>query len=199
MKKYFAFALAFLLFTSAGFAQEKRQINKERSGMFKGLDLTADQKEKMKSIRESSKKSMEKLRTEKLTADQFDAKRKAIRENERKQIEAILTPDQKQKMQTRFSEGKGKRFEGKENFGKNFQELNLTDKQKEAMQANRQQFKEKKVAIQNNAALSDDQKREELKKLHQQRKETMKTILTAEQQKKLSESRKNHPSFKGKK
>lgn len=200
MKKYFAFALAFLLIASAGIAQQKHPLKNERSEMFRGLDLTVEQKEKMKSIRESSHASMEKLRAEKLTADQFAAKRKAIREDEKKQIEGILTPEQKQKMQTRLSQIKGKELNGKEgmNMKGKYASLNLTDKQKADLQANRKDFKEKSLAIKNNAALTDEQKREDLKKLKEQKKESMKTILTPEQQKKVSTFRKNHGNQKGK-
>lgn len=200
MKKYFAFALAFLFIASAGIAQQKHPLKNERSEMFRGLDLTVEQKEKMKSIRESSHASMEKLRAEKLTADQFAAKRKAIREDEKKQIEGILTPEQKQKMQTRLSQIKGKELNGKEgmNMKGKYASLNLTDKQKADLQANRKDFKEKSLAIKNNAALTDEQKREDLKKLKEQKKESMKTILTPEQQKKVSTFRKNHGNQKGK-
>lgn len=200
MKKYFAFALAFLLIASAGIAQQKHPLKNERSEMFRGLDLTVEQKEKMKSIRESSHASMEKLRAEKLTADQFAAKRKAIREDEKKQIEGILTPEQKQKMQTRLSQIKGKELNGKEgmNMKGKYASLNLTDKQKADLQANRKDFKEKSLAIKNNAALTDEQKREDLKKLKEQKKESMKTILTPEQQKKVSTFRKKHGNQKGK-
>lgn len=52
---------------------------------------------------------------------------------------------------------------------------------------------EKIKAIRENKSLSDERKKEEMKELMKKQKETMKSILTEEQMKKLQEERKHGP------
>ena len=52
---------------------------------------------------------------------------------------------------------------------------------------------EKIKSIRENKSLSDEKKREEMKELMKKQKETMKSILTEEQMKKLQEGRKHKP------
>jgi periplasmic protein CpxP/Spy len=70
------------------------------------LNLTDDQKSKLKPILEDESKQMKTVWDDaSLSEDQKHAKMKDIRESTRPQIEAILTPDQKQKFEQLKNEG----------------------------------------------------------------------------------------------
>jgi hypothetical protein len=61
------------------------------------------------------------------------------------------------------------------------------------MQANRIKIGEKMNAIRENASLSEEQKKENMKTLHKEQKEFMKSILTEEQLKKMKENMHKRP------
>jgi periplasmic protein CpxP/Spy len=104
------------VFTNPAIAQPPHQGQGEGRGPFAQLNLTTEQKAKIKEIRESAKQQMdaiftaeqkEQLRTAReqrqrpnlnLTEDQ-KAKLQAIRQDTESQIEAVLTAEQKQKLQ----------------------------------------------------------------------------------------------------
>ena len=96
-------------------------------GMFRGIELTEAQKEQFRAIREANKPSPE-LREEmkaimmakrdgtitdaqKARMESFRADRKAKAQSIKSQIDAILTPEQKQQIETRKTEMKQRREE----------------------------------------------------------------------------------------
>lgn len=79
---------------------------------------------------------------------------------------------------------KGKKFD------KMKAKLGLSDDQAAKIKANRAAFHEKKKAIKENKSLSESQKKEQIKALAQQKKESMKSILTPEQQEKMKKAKK---------
>ena len=63
------------------------------------LNLTDDQKAQMKKIHEGTKSQVEAINSDtSLTADQKQAKIHSVRRDSHKQIEAMLTPDQRKTM-----------------------------------------------------------------------------------------------------
>lgn len=80
--------------------------------------------------------------------------------------------------------------------GKMMEQLNLSADQKTQMKAMRQDMKQQRDAIQNDASLTADQKKEKMKELHKTQSEKMDAILTPDQQAKMKEFReqwkKNH-------
>jgi len=69
--------------------------------------------------------------------------------------------------------------------------LDLTADQQEKMKAMRAEFKIQAKAINDNSALTEDQKKEQLKALHVKNRQQMKAVLTPDQQQKVAEQRKN--------
>lgn len=70
-------------------------------------------------------------------------------------------------------------------------DLNLTKEQSDELKAVNEKFKEEAKAIKENRSLNKEQKKEKIKALHAERSNKLKTILTPEQQQKMSEYRKH--------
>lgn len=66
--------------------------------------------------------------------------------------------------------------------GKMMDNLNLTAEQKAQLKSMRQDAKQQREAIQNDASLTADQKKAKMKELHKTQSDKMKSILTPEQQ-----------------
>ena len=102
MKKIITSALVIALTIGAAQAQNttapegKKHDKKEHKGQgFKELNLTADQKAKLKTLHEAEKKEMQALKSEK---NKNKDQRKAVHEKYQAQMESILTADQKQQL-----------------------------------------------------------------------------------------------------
>jgi Spy/CpxP family protein refolding chaperone len=184
--------------------EEFKPIEKERLFNKKelaNLDLSDEQKTKLKSINQDLRKQAEELRKQdNLTANELREKREALHKDHLAQLQSILTPDQKAQMQkdkeARNAKMKGLGQKRQERMKK---ELKLTDEQSAKMTENRMATIEKIKAIRENGALKDEEKRDQVKEIMKQQKETTKSILTKEQLKKLKESRKHDKKHKGKK
>jgi len=85
--------------------------------------------------------------------------------------------------------------------GEMMQQLNLSDDQKSQMKTLNETMQQQKNAIQNDANLTADQKKEKMKELHQSRMEKVNAVLTPEQQAKMKSFRQkgkqNHEMHKG--
>jgi Spy/CpxP family protein refolding chaperone len=74
------------------------------------LNLTDDQKAQMKKIHEGAKSQIEAVNNDSsLSADQKQAKIHAIRRDSHKQVEAMLTPDQRKTMRAWHREHRGEK------------------------------------------------------------------------------------------
>ena len=76
------------------------------------------------------------------------------------------------------------------------EDLNLTKEQSKELQATNEKFKEEAKAVKDDETLSKEQKKEKLKILQAERESKLKTVLTPEQQQKMSKH-KNHGHKKG--
>ena len=109
MKQLILIAIAAIAFTTATQAQDSTAHKKMNGGhsakmqqqkeMMDNMNLTQDQKDKMKKMREDNMTKMEEIRNNSsLTDDQKGEKMKALREEQRKNMDGILTDEQKAKM-----------------------------------------------------------------------------------------------------
>jgi len=73
--------------------------------------------------------------------------------------------------------------------GKMMQDLNLTTDQKTRMKALHEDMRQQRNAIQNDASLTTEQKKEKMKELHQNQMQKMNAILTPDQQAKMKSFR----------
>jgi Spy/CpxP family protein refolding chaperone len=209
MKKLITLSLAFsaLVFTAAAQEQKKDNKNKterhegrgDRKGIMKDLNLTDVQKTQMKANREEFKTKMEQLKAQNLPEAQYNERKKALHAEQKARMESMLTAEQKAKMAERRKnfEGKEGKFEGKntgkqgKHFEKMKKELSLTDDQAVRLKAQNEALKIKREAIKNDQSLSKEAKKEKMMALRNEAKEQRKSILTADQIKKMEELKKD--------
>lgn len=222
---------AFIIALSFGAAQAQKQegaVKKEhgqhKDGPGKGhegrgleqLNLSADQKTRIKSINESYHKQMTDLKSQSnITVADAKARREALQKQHVADIQAVLTAEQRAKFESQkkdwdakgkkgdFKKGEGFRNDStgvgkrgehqgmrdEKGFAKMQQELNLSTDQQAKMAQLREEFKTKSENIRSNSSLSQDQKKEQFKSLAQEQKQKMKSILTKEQIEKLESAR----------
>ena len=204
--KRIIFTALVLSFTVAAKAQEmpERKADKphmmERKRQHHGMDmqklnLTEDQKAKFKSQNETFRKQMEELKkNDNITVKEWKSKAEGLRKEHKNNMAALLTSDQKAQLEKSKAEGKVKHEAmTKERAEKMKTRLGLTDEQSAKMESNRKEMGEKMKVIRENKSLSEEQKREQMKELHKMQKENMKSVLTAEQLKKLKDSHHKRP------
>ena len=98
--------------TTGGATPDQNATATKHEG-WKDLNLSADQKAKIKSIREQTKQQMQAVKADNsLTAEQKKAKMKEIRENSFSQINSQLTPEQQQKFAQMRAQHKGRHHRG---------------------------------------------------------------------------------------
>jgi Spy/CpxP family protein refolding chaperone len=218
MKRIITSALVIALTIGAAHAQNtstpegKKHDKKEHKGEgFKELNLSADQKAKLKTLHEAEKKEMQALKTEK---NKNKEERKAIHEKYQAQMESILTADQKQQLakmkEERMASRKNGSFrkdgkfrhngdstrmgdKGRINKRADFsKELGLTATQQEQMTKIRAEYSSQFQALRNDNSLTKDQKKDKMQELRKAQMEKMKTVLTPEQMDKMKSMRKGH-------
>lgn len=117
MKRIILLAVAAFTFTASTQAQIQRksdtsrimQMKQNRHDMMSQLDLTKDQKEKVKSLNEDNKSKVEAIRNDNsLTQDQKREKMKELRKSHQEGMNSILTKDQQDKMKAYKKDHRGK-------------------------------------------------------------------------------------------
>jgi Spy/CpxP family protein refolding chaperone len=151
------------------------------------LNLTADQKTKLKSLHESVRPQIEAVRNDAtLSADDKRAKIRSLRESTRQQFRTVLTPEQQQLLQNerRGLRGRGERRGFGEGRGPRV-DPGLTADQRSQLETIHQSTRDQLRAIRSDSTLSSEQKEAKLKSLLQNSHQQVSTILTPEQQQKL--------------
>ena len=207
MKRILTTALAIVLFVGASQAQDKPRHERGGGKFATELNLTAEQKAQLQTLREAQKKEMKAL---KQGGNVTPEQRKAIHEKYKSQYEAIYTPAQKEQLSKKKEEWKAKGGDRKEGAGKAFgkkgreagnrgganfgqqaaffkKELNLSADQETRLKSIFQDFQTKSKAVRTNTNLSKEQKREQMQSLTKQYMDQGKTVLNADQLKKLDE------------
>ena len=152
------------------------------------LNLTADQKAKLKSLHEGVRLQIEAVRNDAtLSADAKRAKIRSLRESTRQQFQAVLTPEQQQLLQNGRRERRGGARRGPR------ADLGLTADQRSQLETIHKSTRDQVSAIRNDSTLSSEQKEAKLKSLLQNSHQQVSTILTPEQQQKLREGHRGGP------
>jgi Spy/CpxP family protein refolding chaperone len=153
------------------------------AGTTGAMQLTVEQKQHLRELRLSARDQAAILRNDQsLTAEQKQAKLKALRASTREQMKAVLTPAQ----QTAMADHRAARQ------ARVAAKLGLTpdqqNKLKDLFVSNRQQ----RQAVLTNTTLSNEQKQAQLIQIRQTSKAQLATILSPEQLVKFQEMRKGH-------
>ena len=95
--------------TTAHKHQKGSAIRQQRMDVMQQLNLTDEQKAKMQKLREEQKAKVDSIRNSSLSDDEKTAQLRTLRENQRKAMEELLTPEQRSKMQEMRTEQMEKR------------------------------------------------------------------------------------------
>lgn len=166
-----------------------RGMRGKGKGMMKEMNLTETQKTKMKEIRTDYRSKMDALeKNDKMTLKDYRSRQAFLQQGMKKDMESVLTPEQKNKMtelkDNRRQEGEARMQKGLERMKT---DLSLSDDQYSRMKAGREKMKSQMTAIRENSSLSFDQKKQQIRSLKQTGMEEMKSVLNAEQLKKMDE------------
>jgi Spy/CpxP family protein refolding chaperone len=164
--------------------------------MAEKLNLSEDQKAKMKTINEDFRTQMTELKkNDNITVKEWKSKMQTLRKDQHTKMQGLLTDEQKAQLEKMKTERKAMRdVNAKARMEKMKIKLGLTDDQAAKMSRNHSEMAEKLKAIHDNNSLDEASKKEQMKELMKQQKEKMKSILTEEQIKKLHDSkREGHP------
>ncbi len=201
MKKLFIPVACCLIILTTANAQEKKGVERKQSmhhqkhEIKKQLNLSEEQKSKMKSIHEKYRDQEKTLKSnDDMTRGDFKKQMGELKEKRKAEVDATLTTEQKNKMkEMKDSKEKEMKEKSAARFEKMSNKLQLNDKQKATLLEQRKNNQAQMKSIRNNQSLSDIQKREQIKALKEKQKAEVKSILTEEQKQKL-ESRKNKDS-----
>lgn len=211
MKKVLALTVAFAI---AGFsltAQQTRTVKPnqkegkmhhgQKKDMMQDLNLTEAQKAQLKTSREANKAKIDALnKQDNLTVKEMRERKMALMQEQKAQMESILTAEQKAKiaadkatMGERRKNMDGQRGEAMK------EKLGLTNDQAAKLKAHNEATHSKIKAIQDSQNLTMDQKKTQIKALKDASKAERKNILTAEQIQKMDEMKKEGKGRKGNK
>lgn len=207
MKKIIVIAIATLFFGINADAQVRRNVNADQKVQsdsvkrnhdgkkMEDMNLTPEQKSKMKELRASNKSAMEAIKNDaNLTQEQKKEKMQDLHQSQKESMGKMLTEDQKSKLREAQKKGKNADFINKE---KKVKDMNLSADQKVKMKQMREDSKQQMDAIKNDASLTKEQKNQKTKELRQNQHKEMNSILTAEQQAKMkSQKRMRSPNKK---
>lgn len=208
MKKIIAFTMILAVAGFSATAQERRTMKGKKHGMhqqhgqkkemIKDLNLTDAQKAQLKTDREAYKVKMDALKKdENITVKEMKAREKAIHEEQKTKMQALLTPDQKAKIAANKTGMETNRKNMDAMGGNDMKEkLGLSNDQAAKLKAHNQETHSKIKAIQDNQSLSMEQKKEQIKAVKEASKTQRKNILTAEQLKRMQEMQKDNKTMK---
>lgn len=187
---------------------ERREMrggnNDRRLEMMEKLNLSEDQKAKMKAINVETKNEMDALKFQKFSENVMNEKRMAIVKSRKEKISAILTNEQK-KLWNEMKPASGERKEmavgmirGDKNEGRTermeqmVKDLKLSAEQTEKYKILQSSFKGKLQDLKGNTTLTQEQKKEEMKEVVKMHKKSVEELLTPEQCKEMKGKMKQH-------
>jgi Spy/CpxP family protein refolding chaperone len=175
--------------------REKIETRHHKDG-FHRLNLTEDQKAKFKSLNEDHRKQMQDLKkNDGITVKEWRTRMENLRKDHRDKMSSLLTEEQKNLLNKSRQARDKKRGDRREaGIDRMKSRLNLTDDQTTRLKESRSQMADKMKSIRENQSLTDDQKKEQVQELRKKQQETLKTILTEDQLKRLHEKQVRRPA-----
>lgn len=208
MKKIMLSVLVATLIATSSQAQEipdrkaprhEMQKKHHRGDEFKQLNLSEEQKTKLKAVNEENRKQMEELKkNDNITVKEWKVKMEAQRKEHQSNLQALLSEDQKAQLEKSRQEKKTTFRERSKNrhnrIGNMKADLGLSDEQSAKLKSNREAMAAKIKAVREDKSLTDENKKEQAKELMKKQREEMKSILTEEQLKKMEEQKQQRHS-----
>ena len=197
MKKLISGTLALAFFILSAQAQETGKMDHKnyhhgRAMMLKGLNLSEAQKEQIKTYRQNTNNQLIELnKNEDITVKEYRARKAAILNTQKEQMEKVLTAEQKNQLAQNKAERKATReLAASKRIGKMKSRLNLSDEQVTKIKATHEAAMAKAIAIRENNQLSPDEKKQQLMSLRQEQRNNITQVLTPEQITKMEEMKK---------
>ena len=142
--------------------------------------LSAGQKQQLSELRTNARDQAAIIRNDQtLTAEQKQAKLKALHAGTREQMKSVLTPEQQQAFEAHRAQGKNRMAA----------RLGITPDQQSKLKALFGSNRQQRQAVLANSALSNEQKQAQLTQIRQNSKAQLATILTPEQLAKFQQMR----------
>lgn len=167
----------------------------QEPAFLKELGITPAQKQKLDAINKGFADKMKAVREDKsLSEDKRREKAMRLFDEMRKQSDAVLTPQQRQKakaLQQRWLAEARKRGmeEGRRRQAAFAKEIGLTDAQQKKMQAIGDRFRPRFEALQKNTSLTPEQKSQKLRALFVEEQKQREAVLTPAQRQKIKAMR----------
>jgi len=213
MRKLFLSLIIFATVSFGAFASPQKGDKHKGDGtrVYKELNLSSEQQEKVKSINKDFKAKFDALKEDKSLAKETKReKMKELAESKRNQFQAVLTPDQQSKLSELRNTKMQPHKQGRKDFDKggrnHMKDLNLSEDQKTKMQSLKKDFRSKMQALKDDSSLTKEARAEKRKELAQSHKSEMQSLLTPEQQSKWKDWKdkfrrdyKHNGKFSGKK
>ena len=150
------------------------------------LNLTADQKVKLRAINEDFKKQMQELKSQNLSEVDMKEKRKSLMMARKEKVSAILTDEQRKQWEAmkpaagerkEMHVGMGDKKEGRtERLEQMVKELNLNAEQASKFNTLQTSFKAKLKDLKGNTTLTEEQKKAEMKDVFKTYKKSVEEI-----------------------
>ncbi len=203
MKKLIALSLVFASIAGSVTAQETPKMKQEHEMKdqhhegnmmkMKDLNITDAQKTQMKAIREDFKKQMDLLKqNQNMSMKEFNDRKEALQKDQKAKMEALLTPEQKEKMaQQKIQFEADRKTMLEKQMAEMKTKLSLTDDQVKKLNAQHEALEIKMKAIREDQSLNQESRKEKMTTLRKQSEEERNKVLTSEQLKKLEELRKD--------
>lgn len=187
----FALAVATLSIHAQDLPEKKHRSFKGRhhGQVFQQLNLSEEQQTKMKALNEDFRNQVQELKkNEDITVKEQKSRMQALRNDHKAKFQGVLTPDQKAQLENMKKDRRATHeVDAKARMEKMKIRLGLSDDQVAKLERNRTEMSSRLKALRENQSLTADQKKEQVKELMKQRKENLKSVLTAEQLKKMEE------------
>jgi Spy/CpxP family protein refolding chaperone len=167
--------------------QRPKNNHKKGQRLVKMLELSSDQQKQMKQIREEEKKKMQQLEQQQdITVKAYNDKKTVIRKERKAKRDAVLTPEQKQKIASLKDIQKKKKelMMATRQFRMKAQ-LNLTEGQSNQLNQLQEKNRAAMDKIKNDSNLNDQQKKLQMQQLKESAKASRDKIFTPEQLEKI--------------
>jgi Spy/CpxP family protein refolding chaperone len=200
MKKVTAGVVLMMFLAFGASAQEKQHADhgkhkakNHREHITKELNLTDEQKQQLKTIKENHRKQMTELKkNENLTVKEMRERKASLSKQNKAAVEGILTAEQKSKLQEQRAKSMQHRQQMQvQRMEKMRKELALTDDQSSRLKTLNESYKAKFESLKAKESLDQTARREQFKALKKQQKAEFKNVLTQEQIQKLDEMKKD--------
>lgn len=197
MKQLLAFAILLLL-SAQTFAQKHQHHEDPVLSHSKELNLSSVQTAKITAMQKEHRLAMQSLmKSDTLTAMARRQRMHELRDQYRKEVNSVLTPEQVATLGTFRRDSTGYKRKGMEN--KNLKEaLHLTEEQTRKMKELQEKNHAEMQRIQQDTAVTEANKKFRIEELKKERRHELESLLTPDQQRKYKEmqTRKRNKDFK---